>query len=371
MIHENVMAQGSFEIPLALDAPYSLWTSCVRFGHIIVTPQYINPAEFNDAALLGFSRYTGVVLEKKIDEQGIKLIGSSLHWHLGDDANAGPVLEGTTSFSSSTLTSVFSTALADTGLSSGTINTSGLGSYTGVHYYATPAEIIRTACLTVGAEYRVNPDGTVDAGAKANVYTITNPVVVVSRRHWGSDPSFKSVPVESMRTHENARDYAERVVVTANNNNDVPSLIDSLNRSPAGGYVNLAGDPLIRTYVGNIGISNPISVGTWALSQLNQRSIEQRQDISTEHYEITGGSFFVGDAFYAWDPPAFQDDNNPQYFRGEVIFPITSRLLAADWPLRRGMGVMYRAANGTYTDLAQYVAWEGETIVDDRGSGND
>lgn len=363
------MAQGSFTVPLSIQAPWSMWTRCARFGHIVITPQYVNPHEFNDAAILGLSRYTGVVLEKRVDETGMYIEGAGLHWHLGDDQGAGPLLEGKTNFSSTDLDDVITTAIADTGLTVGTIDLSGLGSYTGVHYYDTPQNIIRTACLTVGAEYRVNPDGTVDAGAKNNVYIIDEPQVVVSRRYWGSDPNFKSVPVKSMKTQENSRDYVERVIVTANDNNDVPTFVAAQDRPGGGAYNNLAGDPLIRSFVGNMGVSQPISVATWALSNLNQRAIEQRQDISTEHYEITGGSFFVGDAFYAWDPPAFTDDTNPQFFRGEVIFPLTSRLLAADWPLRNGMGVMYRDLDGVYTDLSEFVAWEGETFADEVGEG--
>lgn len=364
MIHEAVMAQGSFEVPLSIASPWSLWRSCVEFGHIVILPQWVDPTGLSDAAIKGLARYSGVLLDKSLDDESLTLKGASIHWHLGDDEGGGPVREGDISFSSSSLTSVISSALTGTGLSSGTITTTGLGSYTGHHYFDSPAQIIRTACLALGAEYRVNPDGTVDAGPKASVYVIDDADIrtFVVRRGWGTDSLFNSIPVQKMTSRLNATDYVNRVVIVADTNND-GSLVEvtDLDRTPADSYKNFSGTALTRTHINNMGVSQPLSLATYATSEMAQRSLEQRQDISTEHYEIVEGSLNVGDAFYAWDPPAFQDPNNPQYFRGETLFPITSRLLAADWPVRSGMGVFYRDSAGEYTDLTRFVAWEGET----------
>lgn len=364
MIHEAVMAQGSFEFSLTVSAPWSLYQTCEEFGHIVIVPQWMDPTGLSDAAIKTLARYSGVLLDKELNDSTITLRGASLHWHLGDDDNAGPCVEGTTSFSSSTLTSVVSTALTETGLTSGTITTTGLGSYTGTHYFASPAEILRTACLALGAEYRVNPNGTVDAGPKNAVYNTdyADITVFVVRRGWGTDAIFKSVPVQSMRSRLDASEYVTRVIITADINNDGSlTEVDSLTRTPSDNYKNFSGGNLKRVFANTMGVSQPIAVATYVTSELAQRSKEQRQDISTEHYEIAEGTLQVGDAFFAYDPPAFTDDTNPQYFRGQTIFPIATRLLAADWPVRQGMGVFYRSHTGAYTDLTRYVAWEGES----------
>lgn len=366
MIHEAVMAQGSFELSLQVSAPWSLYRTCAEFGHIVILPQWIDPNGLSDTAIKGLARYSGVLLDKELNDDTITLRGASLHWHLGDDDNAGPCREGTVSFSSSSLTSVVSNALTDTGLTSGTVTTTGLGTYTGNHYFASPAEILRTACLALGAEYRVNPDGTVDAGPKNAVYNTDyeDITVFVVRRGFGTDSIFKSVPVQSMRSRLDASEYVTRVIITADTNNTgALTEVSSLTRSPSDGYKNFGGGDLKRVFATNMGVSQAISLATYATSELAQRSKEQRQDISTEHYEIANGSLQIGDAFFAYDPPAFTDNTNPQYFRGQTIFPIASRLLAADWPLRQGMGVFYRAADATYTDLSRFVAWEGESEV--------
>lgn len=358
------MAQGSFEIPLSVAAPWSLYHTCVEFGHIVIVPQWIDPTGLSDTAIKNLARYSGVLLDKELNDDTITLRGASIHWHLGDDDNAGPAREGTQSFSSSSLTSVVSNALTDTGLTSGTITTTGLGSYTGTHYFASPAEILRTACLALGAEYRVNPDGTVDAGPKNAVYNtdFEDISVFVVRRGFGTDSIFKSVPVQSMRSRLDATNYVTRIIIAADTNNDGSLVeVESLTRSPSDNYKNFGGGNLKRVFVSTMGVSQAIALATYVTSELAQRSKEQRQDISTEHYEIANGSLQVGDAFFAYDPPAFTDNTNPQYFRGQTIFPIATRLLAADWPVRQGMGVFYRDSAGVYTDLTRFVAWEGES----------
>lgn len=368
MIHEAVMAQGSFDIPFSVQAPFSIWQRCIRYGHIMVFPQYVDPREFDDVGLKGLARYSGVVLERNISSEGMKISGASIHWHLGDDQGAGPIKEGKTTFSATAMDDVLDEVLENTGLVPGTVTLTDLDTYTSVHYFETPVDILRTACLSSGAEYRVNPDGTVDLATKAILFNTETPSVVISRRLWGQDPVFNTVqPVTDMDSSELSRDYVERIVVTANNINDVPTFVAALDRAGAGAFTNFAGDPLIRTFVGNMGISEPIDVATWAVSNLNQRNFTMTQEITTEHYEVTGGQFNIGDAVYAWDPPAFRDPTNPQYFRGEYIFPLQSRLWQADWPLKQGMGVVYRDIDGEYTDLTQYIAWEGESAMERTG----
>lgn len=341
-VTEQVMAQGNFQVQLdnAKFKP-SLWELCEQFDYIIITPQWVDSRQFTDAAMLGFSRFTGVLTIKRFNDQGLALEGAGLHWLLGEETDEpiGPVLQGATSFSGSTLTSVFSTALAGTGLTSGTITTTGLGTYTGTHYFSTPSEIIRTACLSVGAEYRVNHDGTVDAGQKQYVYTITQPRGFVTRRGWGTDIYLKSMPVANMTTVRDSSNYIEEIIIVSEDTGGVKTETASQARSPAGGYLNLAGTALNRVMVASQGVTDPVSAATYALSELNQRSIEQRQDITTDHYEFYGGSVGVGDAFYCWDPPAFKDDTNPVFFRGDLTFPLTSRLLQVDWDLDSSMGV--------------------------------
>ncbi len=308
MINEAVMAQGSFEVPLSVASPWSLWSRCVEYGHIVILPQWIDPTGLSDDAIKGLSRYSGVVLKKNLDDTSLTLEGASIHWHLGDDSGAGPTREGTQAFSSSSLSSVISNALTDTGLTSGTITTTGLGSYTGTHYFDSPAEIIRSACLAIGAEYRVNPDGTVDAGPKDEVYTInTEDIrVFVVRRGFGTDAIYHSVPVQKMKSSLDATDYVTRVIVIADtDNNGSFSEVDSLTRSPSDGYTNFGGGSLKRVFIHEMGVSQPIALATYVASELAQRSKVQRQDISTEHYEIAEGTLLVGDAFFAYDPPAF------------------------------------------------------------------
>lgn len=362
MISENIMAQGSFEIPLRRTVPYSLWRKLEPFGHIVIFPQWIDPNQTGDTAALDAARYAGPLLVIDTEGEGIKLKGAGMSWWLGDDQGNGPQVESA-QFSSNTLSDAIAAVLPDA-VTVGTINNAGVSSVTGDFYWESCLEVIRAICLGVGAEFRVNPDGTIDAGLNSNVFIITNPEVVVVRRGFGSDSTYAGVPVENMRSWIDGHEYVTDVAVVSEKNDGTKELIDSVNRADT--HFDIHGNAFTRTRVIGMRHSNPINMATYALSVLNSSVLEKNQEVTTEHYELVGGNFAVGDTFYAYDPPAFVDETVQINFRGDVINPVKLRLTAASWPLRSGMGVWYRGAHEEgvtepeWIDLTQYVAWEGE-----------
>lgn len=360
MINENVMAQGSFEVPLRTTVPYGLWDDIELFGHIVIFAQWMDPYQLGTDAALAAARYAGPVLEKDTSGEGLVLRGAGMTWWLGDDLGNGPYIETKKTFSSADFDDTIA-ALVPSAVELGTLTNTGLGSFTGDFHWETPLEAIRSVCLAVGAEFRINPNGSIDAGRKDLVYNTATPQVVVVRRGYGHDALYIGVPVERMRTWLNAREYVTKVSVITENANGNKTLIDSSTRSDS--RFDLHGNVFTRTRMLSMGISNPIEMATYALGVLNASAIEQNQEISTEHYELVGGNFAVGDSFYAYDPPAFVDSTIQIPFRGDIITPANVRLIAASWPLRTGMGVWYKTSlntTPTWIDLTRYVAWEGE-----------
>lgn len=361
MINENVMAQGSFEVPLKTTVPYSLWDEIELFGHIVVFPQWLDPNQVGTDPALDAARYAGPVLEKDTSGDGLVLRGAGMTWWLGDDLGNGPFIETKKTFSAQTFSNTIA-ALVPSAVELGTLVNTGLGTFTGDFHWETPLEAIRAVCLAVGAEFRINPDGSIDAGRKDFVFNINTPTVVVVRRGFGHDAAYVGVPVERMRTWLNAREYVTKVTAITENSNGTKTLIDSSTRADT--HFDLHGNAFTRSRVVSLGISNPIEMVTYTLGVLNGSAIEQNQEISTEHYELVGGDFAVGDNFYAYDPPAFLNTANQITFRGDVINPAAVRLIAASWPLRNGMGVWYKSsasASNIWVDLTKFVAWEGES----------
>src|SRR3990172_6863104 len=174
------MTQGSFGIQLHPDAPLSLWTTISEFGHIVIIPQWVDHRLFTDAILLTISRYTGVVLSKTLDEEGLTIEGAGLAWWLGDDEGKGDIIETAITLTSSTLDNAL-TQLLPVAIQKGTVTEPAGITHSATYQWQTRLEAIRTVCASMGVEYKIRPDGTIDAGPKENIHNYTNPTVVVVR----------------------------------------------------------------------------------------------------------------------------------------------------------------------------------------------
>lgn len=352
------MTQGSFSVRFSLEAPLSLWNTIREFGHIVVTSQWVDSRLFDDTKMLTMARYAGPILEKSLDQEGFTVTGAGMVWWLGDEEGKGDIIETKVTLSGSTLTAAL-TALLPVAITLGTI-TEPAAVYTGEHQWETPLEAIRTVCASMGCEYRVNPTGKIDAGPGLNVYNITTPTVVVTRDQLsGNDPNYKGVQVDRMRTHLNSRPYATRAIVVTEDSNNVKILVGGQNRSPATLARDLFGNLVDRTLMLETS-GSPVEVTTYLTSQMNEHTIVSNQEISTNFVEIQNGDLRIGDNFWCYDPPAFEDFANQVFYRGDLIFPKGLRLTAASWPLLPGMGVYYRSPDTVpvYTDLSELVAWE-------------
>ena len=360
MINERIMSQGSFDIPFSVEAPLSLWNDIDDFGHIVITPQWIDHRLFDDATMLSMARYAGVVLDHTLDENGLKISGAGMVWWLGDEEEKGPIIETVASLTDATLTASL-TAVLPSSVTLGTI-VEPPATYTGEHQWETSLAAVRTIVASLGCEYRVNPDATIDAGPPNDVYNVDAPVVVVTRtKRSGGDPSYKGVDVTRMRTNLNSRPYVSRGIVITEDSNNVLILVGGQDRSPAPTARDMHGNLIDRTLMIQTS-GSPVDVTLYLQTQMNEHTTVSNQEVGTDFFEIQNGDLALGDSFWCYDPPAFQNPSNEVFFRGDVIHPISIRLIAASWPLLEGMGVYYRSPEVTpvYTDLSPYIAWESE-----------
>lgn len=361
MITEVMMSQGSWEVSLSPTVPDSLWNDLTEFGHIVVTSQWVDPTMYGDAAMLSAARYVGPLLAKAVtDDGGIATQGGGMEWWLGSDDGVGDLIELEVVLESSTLENAIDELLPLGGsIIKGTISEPSGQTYEGVHQWETPLEAIRTVCASLGCEFRVNPDGTLDAGPKEDVFNITTPNVVVTRNP-GKDPAYLSADSESMLLSLNSEMYASRGIVVTEDSDNVKTLVGYSDRIPAPTQYDIHGNVVARTIMAET-FGSPVSVATYLLSTLADHATIAEINIGTTFNEMSEGSFAIGDGFWAYDPPAFFDTENEITFRGEIINPKLLRLLSASWPVREGMGVFFRTPDltPTYIDLTRFVQWEG------------
>lgn len=362
MITQRLMSPGSYTVPLRIDAPYGLWSTVKRVdqsggGHIVVTPQRLDPNIVGDTGMLAASRYTGPVLEKTFTDGSLLIRGAGLEWWLGDD-EAGDVYETAVSLSSSTVSAAL-TALLPAAITKGTVSEP-TSSFTGTFHYDIPRDAIATLMAATECEYRINHDATMDAGVNEDLFNVVNPTVVVTRIGSGSDPNYTGVPTATLKSVEDARGYATRAVVITVAADGTKTLDASTNQSPTATGKDLNGNTIARTRVYETVPGDPGTTGQFLRSELSEALAVSESTVSTGFWALTGGMWNIGDAFWVYDPPAFVDTSNQIRFRGDVIHPKKMRLLAASWPLVKGMGVAFRADDGTYTDLTDWVKWEAQ-----------
>jgi len=111
MIHEAYQQQGSYTIPLVAETPPNTFATCVEFGVIYVTPQWVDPTLFADADIQAMARYAGPVLNTQRTLSGYLIEGAGMVWYLGGAEGDGPSdLEAAVTFSSATPTTVLAAA---------------------------------------------------------------------------------------------------------------------------------------------------------------------------------------------------------------------------------------------------------------------
>ena len=358
MIHERLMAQGSFDIPLKDTTPWKLWEDLDVHGHIVIFPQWVDARLFDDTALLGMARYSGVLLEKKVNNNRMWFSGAGMVWWLGDEAGQGPIYEINAGFVNVTLTNVLDGLIGSSNqvsIEKGTV-TAPVNNYTGHHQWETPIEAIRTVMAATSAEFRVNPDGTMDAGANYDLFNLGNPTIVVVRRDGGgSDPNYTGIPNSFIEARYNARPYITRSLLIERDVDNNGTLLASATRT-ATAY-DMHGNLIVRKTVEEIPTTDLTSAGAYATSILNDHIATEEERLNTDYYEVANGDWQVGDAYFVYDPPAFVDTTNEIFFRGDTIWPKKMRLIQADWTIRERMGVYFRSPEATpvWTDLTPYV----------------
>lgn len=204
MIQEMVMAVGTWDLQFRPDTPKAVRDLVTPFSHVCVFPtrqtgllasgDVLNDTE--SGALLDLARYVGVVTRPG---PFYRIGGHGLGFWLGTGDRTyfdGGGVPGTTlprlfmSPVSRTLEDYVSLAADSTGLSLGTVTdpTGGLGSTTSLQWMS-KREVLDMACRHYDVEWRINTDGTIDAGTYSALWGGT-PSVVVSRAYAGKQPTY-------------------------------------------------------------------------------------------------------------------------------------------------------------------------------------
>ncbi|MER7500436.1 hypothetical protein AB0L05_27640 [Nonomuraea pusilla] len=364
-VNEKLMQLGSWKLTLVNETPQTVLDQLQYFGHVAFVPGRLNPAEYGDQ-LLTMARYVGVLTGRDIDHIRRTVDGQSMAVWLGDADGKGDVIETPISINSTFPNAIRAILGSGTAVIEGTLH-SVPGTYKGRHVWQSKRKAISYICDTMGAEWRVNGDGKLDAGLATDLYDEVPDTVIVRRRpnrHTDGDDLTMHGLRGDMGVATDVDDWTTRLVLLAEGQGD--AVVTGAADNPVNPYKDIRGNPVKRTRVISESTTTPTNAQGRAEYQLS-RFVDPRaaMRLTTDDYDVVG-AFSVGDWAYVYDPDTGLVDPGVEItFRGERINPVRLRMVGASWPIRRGMTVAYRDKTGSWLDLTPYVDWEGgETTVD-------
>jgi hypothetical protein len=346
------------EILDVLDAHY--------FGHIAVLPGRHDVKALGDA-MLATARYVGVYRKRfnqSSEEYEIK--GDGMSFWLGDSDNRGDLISTNLSFSASTFAQTMRALLPSSGsVIEGTFHSiGGSATFTGSVRWDTPRDAMTRICTyftsdaTDPVEWKVNTNGTLDAGKVSSLYPSSlNPTaILVRRRESGRDLATTSLAAK-LSLDSSVEDYITHTYVIGEGEGDaVP--VGSASAAPTP-YRTLFGTPVRMAEVLNDPDAGAAEVNTVAAIALaNNDALRRASQISTDEYDVKG-TFGVGDTIMVFDPEAgFTDPLYEIHWQGQPINPIRLRCVELTWPIPAGWTVAFRDANGAWYDLSNFYASE-------------
>lgn len=371
MITERLMMLGSWTIVLS-DA--ALKDEISYFDHVVVLPGDLrHPTLYDDASILSLARYVGIVRGKRVSasagaDETLELRGHGPAGWLGDEEEKGELLEVARVYAADTFVDILTSATtpfgilrADSGgptaILAGTISAVA-GTYTGTHHYQNQRTALRYICDVFGAEYRVNPDFTIDAGLDSDLF-VTTPTAILARKITdGRDPSIEAIPIATVDVDVDVNEYTTRTVLLAEGSGSLLKFGEA--DAPSVPYTDPQGNDVVRTRIVNESETNEANADARAeLALAAFAGTRKALTVSTREFDVEG-TFEVGDTVYLWDPTDAElvDVANEVRYRGETLNPTTIRILGSTWPVTAGMAVYIRHGDGTYTDVTDSVVFE-------------
>ena len=364
-VTERLMAPGQWSISLRNDTPISVRNKLVEFGHVVITSTWLDPYSMTDADLKNAARYAGIVRRSRWSTAGqYDLSGPGLAAWLGDENGKGRVsgvFAAPTSLVAGTLTA-WVTALIAPMLGVGSVVNTGTN-VTWNSKWQTPRAALDYVCAIAGAEWRVNPDGTVDAGHVSTMWQVT-PNDVIMRRAGAGNVALNGIEAGELATERDCSTWTSYVVVLGPGEGD---NVTSGTASIASPYKDFLGNTAEVASVVNAPSGPPSSgaLATAANDQLTRNNTVLPQlSITSDVYDV-GRYVRPGDNVYVWDPDLGLTDPTATAveLREGTAQPMTLRCFAMTWAIERGMGVYYRDKNGAVTDLTDFVRWESSPTV--------
>ena len=353
------MAAGSFEINLTSDAlpvAHSL-TDSLRlndqaYGHVLVFPTRLDPADYADADLFDLSVFTGIY---RLQEDRTTLRGMHASGWLGDPNDKGDLYE--TAVTATTNLTSWVAALKPASLYAGTYTTgSGPVNLDWSVIAQSPRKALDYIVDAFGVEWQVTDTLTLNVGTTNDLYG-TVPTAVATPWLDGRDIRYTGIRA-TIGSQETAEDYFTRAIALDNTG----TVWGADNTATT--YKDGRGNTLVVKRQVSIDQDNTAAAAfDVALGQINRTgaAAEQISAVTTDAF-CPMEDIECGALLYVYDPDRYVYDlDRAITFAGALMYPMRRRVTSITMALRQGMGVVFRNMDAEYTDLSDHVAWESGT----------
>lgn len=360
-VNDVAASVGSWDVTLKPGTPRDVLDKLRPTGHVAIVAGRVDPEQYGDN-LLTAARYVGVQRGWSVNESVFSMTGVGMVWHLGDEDGKGAILETAVAASGSTFANAVR-AVLPTSVTEGTLY-SVPGTYSYNYQWKSPRQALDSICdiwgtPTYPVEFRVNGDGSVDAGRIEDLYGAI-PTCLVIAKNAGYDLDLTALPGKFQSTRD-IEDFSTRVIAMGQGEGETiaasgVSLADIGRTNP---YKDLFGNPVQLSRIVDAADAENTNLHNLAAQQLG-RFADSRDEmtLSAEEYDISG-DLQAGHFIYAYDPDSGLFDTTVEVeFRGQRINPVALRVLETSWQITAGMTVAFRTQDGEWLDLTDYVEFE-------------
>lgn len=353
-VTEVLKGLGSWNLTLR-GVPQETVDAIRYFGHVAIHSGSDYDYRVAKDSALTSSRYTGVLRKKEGDSASLVVAGCGMAVWLGDEDKKGEVYETLQTFAATSFENTIRALLPDA-VSEGTLFNIAQN-YTGSFVFQSPREAIEYVCETLGAEYIVRGDGTIDAGLISDLYAV-NPKALLDRRSTGVDMALRAMLGE-FKTSQDVEDFTTRVVLLANGSAGALVTADADINPGINPYRDIHGNPVKWTRLVSESATDTGNADARAQLALNRfTSTRDAMTLSSTDYDVKG-DVQVGDYIWVHDPElGIVDGNNEVLFRGERYNAMKLRLTEMTWGVPQDFSVGYRDWSGNWYNLTDYVVPE-------------
>lgn len=302
---------------------------------------------------LATARWAGQLQDCPIGDRGFA--GEGLAAYIGRSNGYGPRPSSAVSYAAQDLSAWFDDLLPSNGVTKGTVTTTGLSSVEGMWSPAqTVREMLTWVCGRVGnAEWRINPDGSIDAAAEGDLFDSGLVIVHPDPQPVGSFPFELAGRATGLQV--SAASTASDAIIAA----DGAGAGVVLGSASAGTTIGYALDGAAGEFV--LLVNAPTVAGadasTVAASALGPRKYATSTWKVLVTDPVARRRIAPGDTIYVYDPERGIDGGSPISVGGRVVRPQLARVRSLVWETTPANGVWLRTNTGTesWLDLSDWI----------------